>query len=111
MRGANDDGDAFSRSAGAMTAGPLCTSTTENPLLGLEVPVVPVAVGARRGLDALDLGCGTGRHAPWLADRGATATGVDCSEGMLAAAPRKPGAEAAQFIVHDLHDRLPLPEW
>jgi malonyl-CoA O-methyltransferase len=81
-----------------------------NPLLGLEGPVVRVAVGDVRGLEVLDLGCGTGRHALWLADRGATVTGVDFSERMLAEARRKPGAEVVQFIVHDVQDRLPFPD-
>jgi len=78
-----------------------------NPLLGLEEPAVRAAVGDVRGLNVLDLGCGTGRHALWLAAAGATVTGVDFSEGMLAEARRKPGAEAIRFVVHDLH--LPLP--
>ncbi len=78
-----------------------------NPLLGLEEPAVRAAVGDVRGLNVLDLGCGTGRHALWLAAAGATVTGVDFSEGMLAEARRKRGAEAVRFVVHDLH--LPLP--
>jgi malonyl-CoA O-methyltransferase len=78
-----------------------------NPLQGLEGPIVRAAVGDVRGLTVLDLGCGTGRHALWLAAAGAAVTGVDFSEGMLAEARRKPGAEAIRFIVHDLH--LPLP--
>jgi malonyl-CoA O-methyltransferase len=79
-----------------------------NPLLGLEGPVVRAAVGDVRGLAVLDLGCGTGRHALWLAAAGAVVTGVDFSEGMLAEARRKPGAEAVRFIVHDLHLSLPF---
>ena len=78
-----------------------------NPLQGLEGPAVRAAVGDVRGLNVLDLGCGTGRHSLWLAAAGATVTGVDFSEGMLAEARRKPGAEAIRFVVHDLH--LPLP--
>jgi malonyl-CoA O-methyltransferase len=78
-----------------------------NPLVGLEEPAVRAAVGAVRGLDVLDLGCGTGRHALWLSAAGAAVTAVDFSEGMLAEARRKPGAGAVRFIVHDLH--LPLP--
>jgi malonyl-CoA O-methyltransferase len=78
-----------------------------NPLQGLEEPVVRAAVGEVRGLAVLDVGCGTGRHSLWLASAGAVVTGVDFSEGMLAEARRKPGAEAIQFVVHDLH--LPLP--
>jgi malonyl-CoA O-methyltransferase len=78
-----------------------------NPLQGLEGPAVRAAVGDVRELNVLDLGCGTGRHSLWLAAAGATVTGVDFSEGMLAEARRKPGAEAIRFVVHDLH--LPLP--
>jgi malonyl-CoA O-methyltransferase len=81
-----------------------------NPLLGLEEPIVRAAVGDVRGLDVLDLGCGTGRHALWLAARGAAVTAVDFSEGMLSQARRKAGAEAVQFTVHDLRDRLPFAE-
>ncbi|MCI0460931.1 MAG: class I SAM-dependent methyltransferase [Gemmataceae bacterium] len=79
-----------------------------NPLVGLEDMAVRAAVGDVRGLHVLDLGCGTGRHALWLAAAGATVTGVDFSEGMLTEARRKPGAEAIRFVVHDLHRPLPL---
>jgi malonyl-CoA O-methyltransferase len=80
-----------------------------NPMPVLEEPLVRAAVGDPRGLAALDLGCGTGRHALWLAKAGAAVTAVDFSEGMLAEARRKPGAEAIRFLVHDLHEPLPLP--
>lgn len=81
-----------------------------NPLQALEGPAVRAAVGDPRGLAALDLGCGTGRHALWLADAGAAVTAVDFSEGMLAEARRKPGAEAVRFVAHDLHRPLPFPD-
>jgi ubiquinone/menaquinone biosynthesis C-methylase UbiE len=77
-----------------------------NPLLGLETPAVQAAVGDVRGLNILDLGCGTGRHSLWLAAAGATVTAVDFSEGMLAEARRKLGAEEIEFIRHDLHQPL-----
>jgi malonyl-CoA O-methyltransferase len=35
-------------------------------------------------------------------------TAVDFSEGMLAEARRKPGAERVRFLVHDLHKPLPF---
>jgi malonyl-CoA O-methyltransferase len=54
------------------------------------------------------LGCGTGRHALWLAAAGANVTAVDFSEGMLAEARRKPGAEAIRFLCHDAHEPLPF---
>jgi ubiquinone/menaquinone biosynthesis C-methylase UbiE len=79
-----------------------------NPLQALEGPVVRAAVGDVQNLSVLDLGCGTGRHALWLADAGANVTAVDFSEGMLAEARRKPGAEAIRFLVHDLHQPLPF---
>jgi ubiquinone/menaquinone biosynthesis C-methylase UbiE len=79
-----------------------------NPLVALEEPVVREALGEVAGLSVLDLGCGTGRHSIWLADGGATVTGIDFSEGMLEAARRKPGAGAVRFLVHDLHQPLPF---
>lgn len=98
--------------------------TDGNPLIALEGPRVRAAVGdatgragdgrpvdsiGLAGLDALDLGCGTGRHALWLAAAGARVTAVDFSEGMLARARAKPGADAVRFLAHDLHDPLPFP--
>jgi malonyl-CoA O-methyltransferase len=79
-----------------------------NPLQGLEEPIVRGLIGDVGGLEVLDLGCGTGRHSVWLAARGALITAVDFSEGMLAEARRKPGAEAIRFVRHDLHDPLPF---
>jgi ubiquinone/menaquinone biosynthesis C-methylase UbiE len=79
-----------------------------NPLQALEGPRVRELLGEVRGLDVLDLGCGTGRHALWLAAGGARVTALDFSEGMLAEARKKPGAEAVHFVVHDLHRPLPF---
>ena len=81
-----------------------------NPLPALEAPVVQAAVGDVRGLSVLDLGCGTGRHTAWLAEAGASVTAVDFSEGMLAEARRKPAMESVHFIVHDLHQPLPISD-
>jgi malonyl-CoA O-methyltransferase len=79
-----------------------------NPLQALEDPAVRAAVGDPRGLTTLDLGCGTGRHALWLAAAGARVTALDFSEGMLAEARKKPGAESIRFSAHDLHHPLPF---
>jgi SAM-dependent methyltransferase len=79
-----------------------------NPLPALEEPIMHEAIGPVAGLAVLDLGCGTGRHALRLAAAGAAVTAVDFSEGMLAEARRKPGAESVRFLVHDLHDPLPM---
>jgi malonyl-CoA O-methyltransferase len=80
----------------------------KNPLQALEEPIVKRAVGDPRGQTVLDLGCGTGRHALWLAAAGATVTAVDFSEGMLAEAHRKPGAEQVKWLCHDIHSPLPF---
>jgi len=80
-----------------------------NPLVALEEPLVREALGGVAGLEVLDLGCGTGRHALWLAAAGASVTAVDFSEGMLEEARRKPGGEKVRFLAHDLLQPLPLP--
>ena len=49
-------------------------------------------IGADRSVAVLDIGCGTGRHAVELAHRGFRVTGVDLSEGQIAAAKRKAAA-------------------
>ena len=82
-----------------------------NPLQALEEPYVRASMGAVRGREVLDLGCGTGRHTAWLADAGARVTAVDFSEGMLEEARQKmaPGARV-RFIAHDLHEPLPFAD-
>jgi ubiquinone/menaquinone biosynthesis C-methylase UbiE len=79
-----------------------------NPLQALEEPVVWRAISDPRGLNVLDLGCGTGRHTLKLAAAGAAVTAIDFSEGMLAAARQKAGAESVRFVRHDLHAPLPF---
>jgi 2-polyprenyl-3-methyl-5-hydroxy-6-metoxy-1,4-benzoquinol methylase len=80
-----------------------------NPLPALEESRMRESIGDVRGLEVLDLGCGTGRHALWMAAAGANVTAVDFSEGMLALARQKPGAAAVRFLSHDLHQPLPFP--
>jgi len=81
-----------------------------NPLPALEEPHVREALGDVRGCDVLDLGCGTGRHTAWLAESGARVTAVDFSVKMLEQARRKVPGTDVRFVVHDLHDRLPLED-
>jgi ubiquinone/menaquinone biosynthesis C-methylase UbiE len=80
----------------------------KNPLPALEEPLVREALGDVRGRAVLDLGCGTGRHSAWLAAAGASVTALDFSPGMLRKARRKPEAGSVRFVVHDLHNPLPL---
>lgn len=79
-----------------------------NPLPALEEPFVREQLGSVRGVAVLDLGCGTGRHSLWLASAGAVVTALDISKGMLAQARLKPGADAVQFVLHDLENRFPF---
>jgi malonyl-CoA O-methyltransferase len=79
----------------------------QNPLISLEEPVVDRLLGDVAGLDVVDVGCGTGRHALRLAGRGARVVGVDFSDGMLARARDKVGGDV-EWVEHDL-TRLPLP--
>ena len=81
-----------------------------NPLQALEEPELRRLAGDPRGLDCLDLGCGTGRHALWLAEQGGRVTAVDFSAQMLDQARAKPGAAAVRWLCHDLATPLPLPD-
>ncbi|MBC8074270.1 MAG: methyltransferase domain-containing protein [Deltaproteobacteria bacterium] len=80
----------------------------DNPLVALEQPVVTAMIGEPRGLAIADIGCGTGRHAIALAQRGAHVTGVDGSPGMLAVLRRK--APQVSVVEHDIHHGIPLPD-
>jgi cytosine/adenosine deaminase-related metal-dependent hydrolase/ubiquinone/menaquinone biosynthesis C-methylase UbiE len=61
-----------------------------NPLLALEQRILPFLLPDVRGLDVLDIGCGTGRWLAHLAERSPRRlTGVDFSAEMLAVAARK----------------------
>jgi malonyl-CoA O-methyltransferase len=80
----------------------------QNPLISLEEPEVDRLLGAVAGLDIVDVGCGTGRHALRLASRGANVVGIDFSDGMLARARDKEGASGVRWVVHDV-THVPLP--
>jgi len=82
----------------------------DNPLIVLEERYLPDLLGDVRGLDLVDLGCGTGRHAVRIAAAGARVTAVDFSEGMVAKARSKPGWNSVRFVAHDLTQRLPFPD-
>src|SRR5436305_9984576 len=63
--------------------------TMSNALIRAEEPVVKAALAdAPPGL-AIDVACGTGRHAAWLAEAGHEVAGIDTTEAMLAIARQK----------------------
>ena len=78
-----------------------------NGIFAFEEPYVHAIVDALPPGDALDAGCGTGRHASHLAGRGHRVIGVDGSPEMLAHARAK--VPTAEFRHGDLHD-LPVPD-
>jgi len=54
-----------------------------NPLIEVEEPVIHEMIGRLPVGTAVDAGCGTGRHAGFLAERGFQTVGVDPTVGML----------------------------
>jgi ubiquinone/menaquinone biosynthesis C-methylase UbiE len=82
--------------------------TMGNWLLELEEPEVDRALGDVDGLDVLDVGAGTGRHAIRIAAAGARVTAIDFSDEMLAKAREKPGADRVRWLVHDVARPLPF---
>ena len=82
--------------------------TMGNWLLELEEPEVDHALGDVAGLDVLDVGAGTGRHAIRIAEHGARLTAIDFSEEMLEKARQKPGADRVRWLVHDVMRPLPF---
>jgi cytosine/adenosine deaminase-related metal-dependent hydrolase/ubiquinone/menaquinone biosynthesis C-methylase UbiE len=72
--------------------------TEANPMLSLEHRFLESVLPDVKGLDVIDLGCGTGRWLAALKDAGARSlVGIDSSPEMLQAAKRKLGT-AATFV-------------
>jgi SAM-dependent methyltransferase len=75
-------------------------------------PLPPDALSGREELvptagSALDVGCGRGVTALWLARRGLSVDAVDVSEVGLAAAARAGADLPVRWLQHDLDDGLP----
>ncbi len=81
-----------------------------NPLIRVEEPLTLELIGEVRGQRALDVGCGTGRYCALLAQRGATVTGVDPSQGMLEQARRKIGAGRRFEVYQGTLEEAGLPD-
>jgi SAM-dependent methyltransferase len=69
-----------------------------------EVAFLVDALGLGPGDRVLDVGCGPGRHAVALADRGIEVHGVDLSPDFVALAQEAAGARPATFEVLDVRD-------
>jgi SAM-dependent methyltransferase len=63
------------------------------------------------GLDAIELGCGTGYVSAWLARRGARPVGIDNSEEQLASARRLQAEHGIEFpLLHGNAETVPYPD-
>lgn len=63
------------------------------------------------GLDAIELGCGTGYVSAWLARRGARPVGIDNSEQQLATARRLQAEHGIEFpLLHGNAEAVPYPD-
>jgi SAM-dependent methyltransferase len=76
---------------------------TGAPLAAYLIARLPAEPGGR----AVDLGCGTGRHAALLAQRFDDVLAVDTSDPMLALARRHRPARNIRYQQRDLHDVTP----
>lgn len=81
----------------------------DNPLTALEETYVRECVGDPNGLYIADVGCGTGRHTRWFAERGARITAVDFSTGMLDVLRLSSEGSSIEVVEHDLMQGIPLP--
>lgn len=87
----------------------------EEPTWGIwSVPesLLPVLGSAElEGLDAIELGCGTGYVSAWLARRGARPTGIDNSEAQLATARAMQERFGVEFpLLHGNAEQVPLAD-
>ncbi len=73
-----------------------------------EVEMLPADMS---GLDAIELGCGTGYVSAWMARRGATVTAIDNSEAQLATARRLAAEHGLDItFIHGNAETVPLPD-
>ena len=64
-----------------------------------------------RGMDAIELGCGTAYVSAWMARRGARVVGVDNSAAQLATAARLQGQHGLAFpLLHGNAESVPYPD-
>jgi SAM-dependent methyltransferase len=88
--------------------------SSDEPLWGIwsvpesQLPLLPEDVA---GLEAIELGCGTGYVSAWLARRGARPVGIDNSEAQLATARTLQAEHGIEFpLIHGNAEAVPLPD-
>ena len=73
-----------------------------------ECPMLPDDMS---GMDAIELGCGTGYVSAWMARRGAKVTGIDNSERQLATAARLAAEHRINLtLIHGNAETVPRPD-
>lgn len=70
----------------------------------------PFATEKESPRQALDVGCGTGRNARWLAGRGVSTVGIDWSREAIRRATAQPETPGATFRCHDIRAGLPADD-
>lgn len=73
--------------------------------------LLPLLPDDMAGLDAIELGCGTGYVSAWMARRGATVTAIDNSERQLATARRLSAEHGLDITwLHGDAEKVPCPD-
>jgi SAM-dependent methyltransferase len=75
------------------------------------IPIPDLLPDDMTGLDAIELGCGTGYISAWMARRGARVVGIDNSEQQLATARRLAAEHGVDLtLVHGNAETVPYPD-
>ena len=78
---------------------------------GVADDVMPLLHDDMTGMDAIELGCGTGYISSWMARRGANVTAIDLSEGQLATARRLAAEHQVDIdFIHGNAEAVPRPD-
>lgn len=78
---------------------------------GVADEVMPLLPDDMTGMDAVELGCGTGYVSSWMVRRGARVTAVDISAGQLATAGRLAAEHDIEIdFIHGSAESVPRPD-
>ena len=82
--------------------------SVENKTRDLDAHAVQTILGQLSLNKVLEAGCGTGKNTVWLAQKAASLTAMDFSEGMLQQAAAKAGTAGVTFVQADITQRWPF---